>query len=643
VSDKATSSLAQATPDTGDYIYGVIGANSRKIQIGTLATSTFGDYNVDGDLTQTRVGGLWTDSPNFKSTPVTGVNVARLERLFVGDAADNDGTKLGQGDWLEQTARFTTSNSELAVVANSGRNAFVAAVRSSDNNEAGDDNIAASFYVFNDNASFVQDGYGIYVEVVRESNSVGAVLGMEIDPTSHGTSQDVLPYTSSYSTMSNALWLASGGGDTGVTDASLAIGIVNNNAKFKQGIVFGDDSLTGTDGVTGTGQAVVLAKGHKIDWYYAGNNLGLSLYSDVASSTDKQTVLADSNGTSFLNNSDLANARVAKVAGTVTGGLDLVGSTSGTPEIQGFGSATDVNVGVRPKGAGVAYTTSAFGAGTSAPDRRLHTEIDDASNSSVTQLLRITHTTSGSPAAGIGVGMEFEVETSAGNNEIAATIEAIATDVTGASEDFNLVFRTMEAGGAAGESLRLIGGGTQPSVAVGANASGQNAYFGIQSRFIAHGTGGFRAFSAARWTADASGCFLDIGKSRGTSVGSFTVVQANDAIGQIGFYGADGTDFAQAASIAAAVDGTPGDNDMPGRITFSTSADGSASPTERMRIDSAGVVIFQTDRGARFNNQTSAAGASTGTLTNAPAAGNPGHWLKINVGGTNYAIPCWAG
>ena len=49
-----------------------------------------------------------------------------------------------------------------------------------------------------------------------------------------------------------------------------------------------------------------------------------------------------------------------------------------------------------------------------------------------------------------------------------------------------------------------------------------------------------------------------------------------------------------AASIESFVDGTPGSNDMPGRLIFSTTADGSASPTERMRITSAGGVCFAT-------------------------------------------------
>ena len=51
-----------------------------------------------------------------------------------------------------------------------------------------------------------------------------------------------------------------------------------------------------------------------------------------------------------------------------------------------------------------------------------------------------------------------------------------------------------------------------------------------------------------------------------------------------------------AASIEAEVDGTPGANDMPGRLVFSTTADGASSPTERMRITSDGVTSIQPTR-----------------------------------------------
>ena len=81
-------------------------------------------------------------------------------------------------------------------------------------------------------------------------------------------------------------------------------------------------------------------------------------------------------------------------------------------------------------------------------------------------------------------------------------------------------------------------------------------------------------------------------KSRDTTVGSHTVVQSGDSLLNILAEGSDGTAFIRAASIVAAVDGTPGTNDMPGRLVFSTTADGAATPTERLRITSTGALAI---------------------------------------------------
>jgi hypothetical protein len=89
---------------------------------------------------------------------------------------------------------------------------------------------------------------------------------------------------------------------------------------------------------------------------------------------------------------------------------------------------------------------------------------------------------------------------------------------------------------------------------------------------------------------NADSSYFLFGKSRGTSTGSATIVNNNDLLGALWFTGADGTSLARGAMIEAFVDGTPGAADMPCRLVFSTSADGSATPTERMRIDSSGNV-----------------------------------------------------
>jgi len=67
--------------------------------------------------------------------------------------------------------------------------------------------------------------------------------------------------------------------------------------------------------------------------------------------------------------------------------------------------------------------------------------------------------------------------------------------------------------------------------------------------------------------------------------------KSGDYLGEISWVGADGSDRTSiAASINCRVDGTPGTNDMPGRLVFSTTADGASGPTERMRIHNGGCV-----------------------------------------------------
>jgi len=82
-------------------------------------------------------------------------------------------------------------------------------------------------------------------------------------------------------------------------------------------------------------------------------------------------------------------------------------------------------------------------------------------------------------------------------------------------------------------------------------------------------------------------------RSRGSSIGASGIVLDDDVLGVLNWWADDGNDHSSyAASISAAIDGTPGENDVPGRLIFSTTADGSASPTERMRIDALGRVFI---------------------------------------------------
>jgi hypothetical protein len=92
-----------------------------------------------------------------------------------------------------------------------------------------------------------------------------------------------------------------------------------------------------------------------------------------------------------------------------------------------------------------------------------------------------------------------------------------------------------------------------------------------------------------RYSTDGNPSRLFLRKSRGTR-SSPTSVASGDIVSEFTFSAYDGANFIQAARIDTVIDGTPGTNDMPGRLVFSTTADGASSPTERMRIDSAGRV-----------------------------------------------------
>ena len=109
---------------------------------------------------------------------------------------------------------------------------------------------------------------------------------------------------------------------------------------------------------------------------------------------------------------------------------------------------------------------------------------------------------------------------------------------------------------------------------------------------------------------DAEGVLILAAQKSG-AVGGNQVLASGDPIGALTFQGSDGSEFVEAASIFAYVDGTPGANDMPGRLVFSTTADGASSPTERMRIDNLGQINTFSGNPSNTLNIANANAAST--------------------------------
>ena len=142
---------------------------------------------------------------------------------------------------------------------------------------------------------------------------------------------------------------------------------------------------------------------------------------------------------------------------------------------------------------------------------------------------------------------------------------------------------SVETGGS--ERLRVRSNGV---VAIGTHESTTINFAAAQTQIFHTGD---RLLSLMYGEANTSGPQLNFAKGRDGDNSASTAVNNGDLLGSLHFAGADGSDFnSVGAEIAVNVDGAPGSNDMPGRIVFRTTASGSSTSTDRLRITSGGLV-----------------------------------------------------
>lgn len=104
-------------------------------------------------------------------------------------------------------------------------------------------------------------------------------------------------------------------------------------------------------------------------------------------------------------------------------------------------------------------------------------------------------------------------------------------------------------------------------------------------------SGSAAAIAQHLWNNTNTGPIHYLYHSRGATIGSHAILQANDTLGDIRFHGDDGATEALGAVIRGLADLTPAAGSMPGRIAFFTAPAGTVTPFEGMRIDSQGRVI----------------------------------------------------
>lgn len=229
------------------------------------------------------------------------------------------------------------------------------------------------------------------------------------------------------------------------------------------------------------------------------------------------------------------------------GTLTLVGSTSGSATISVTATAGTLNL--------------ATGATVDASGNITSTTLISSGSVTGTSILSPLH------VGGSAAGSTLTLKSTSGTGTSDAIIFQVGSN--GATEGFRVA-----TGG------QIVVGGTSAQTYASITPA-------IQLNTLASQT----VLAQARWSNDNLGSAISLLKSRGTSVGSYTIVQSGDNIGNIFFRAATGAaaDVAIAATIVAEVDGTPGaTNDMPGRLIFQTTPDGSSASAERLRISNNG-------------------------------------------------------
>ena len=207
--------------------------------------------------------------------------------------------------------------------------------------------------------------YGGYFEGDVYGTSQDIAWGIETDAVNFGVVQTAPTplHVESYGSAVS-LNLASGGQHTGVADATAAISVLNNGARFQAGRVIGQTALT-RSGVFSYGDLFPL--GTMTQWYDAtGANPTVSLTSTVAAAANAMSQQFQDGGLLWLNAAGHPLASIQNINNAVNS-LTLVPSVAGSPvSLTAAGSDANIELNLTPKGTGAVYDTGSLSvAGTS--------------------------------------------------------------------------------------------------------------------------------------------------------------------------------------------------------------------------------------------------------------------------------------
>ena len=278
-----------------------------------------------------------------------------------------------------------------------------------------------------------------------------------------------------------------------------------------------------------------------------------------------------------LGDPTLAGNRAISVAGS---------ATSTTLSINGDGSSGHIFLNANGTLAQTSYLyVGDAPAGTTA--RKLNvTQQATGLQNTVGYLLKLQKTSTVTPTAGIGVGIEFETHTAA-SYETGATIEAVTTNVGSGTEAYDLVIKTMTGGAAAAERLRIsadyidFSNFTEFKIDGVSSSSPTTEFLRADGSFaVPPGGGGGDVFKVATpandqvgvWTGDGTiegdvdltfnGTILTIGTTMNLQAGWIKMIDSSDTgIAIEGASGSSGSPIGKGAAVRAGDGYGVGNND----------------------------------------------------------------------------------
>ncbi|WP_269503734.1 phage tail protein [Burkholderia sp. IMCC1007] len=167
-----------------------------------------------------------------------------------------------------------------------------------------------------------------------------------------------------------------------------------------------------------------------------------------------------------------------------------------------------------------------------------------------------------------------------GDSERARVTEAGHVVIGSTSDDGS---NTLQVAGTSAFSGRVFRGGKATIETGILNGGIQN--FGI---------GDDSAITSASFADNAWGAALNLGKSRGTKVGTHGAVRAGDVLGTVRFVGSTGAAYVSAAAMVASAVETFSSTASGSLLDFFTTSAGSAASSRKMRITDSGRVLIGT-------------------------------------------------